>query len=87
MYSLELLRWGDSNEYTQHTFYDKIRNNPCNLLKYLLSWAIKKDLICKNEFELAMVNTSSVFESLRFYCAIAYFSLNSAEAGYSQILW
>ena len=25
VYSLESPRWGDSNEYTQHTFHDKIR--------------------------------------------------------------
>ena len=41
-------RWGDSNEYTQHTFHDKIR-------KFHGTW---------NEFELARVYEPSVYESL-----------------------
>ena len=41
VYSLESPRWGDSNEYTQHTFHDIIRTFPLNIHSYVFSWSIK----------------------------------------------
>ena len=66
MFSLESPRRGDSNGYTQYTIFNiNIDIQP------------KLSLICgyenfskglKNEFETAVVNESSGFEPLKFYC-------------------
>ena len=70
VYSLESPQWGDSNEYTQHTFaWLKRKTNPkisLNICFLELSDEFPRD--SKTKFELAMVNESSGFESLRFYC-------------------
>ena len=66
MFSLESPQRGDSNEYTQYTIsqYEK-ENNP--KLSQICNYGIcSKGL--KNEFEPAVVNESSVFEPLKFYC-------------------
>ena len=64
MLSLESPHLGDSNEYTQYTILNiKKENRP--KLSLICSYEIfSKGL--KNEFETAMVNEPSVFESLKF---------------------
>ena len=68
MFSLESPHRGDPNEsqYTQYTVFNiNIKNYP--KLSKICSYGIfSKEL--KNKFETAMVNESSVFESLKFYC-------------------
>ena len=66
MFSLELSRQGDSNEYTQHTILKmKNRKSPIIILNpQLLDFSQG----LKNEFEIAMVNEPLVFELLKFYC-------------------
>ena len=55
----------NSNEHTQHIFHNTIRKFP---------WAVKRiTYVLKNEFELAMVNKPSVFESLKFYWTYFFF--------------
>ena len=67
MCSLELPRWGGSNEYTQHT---KFMINKKISLNIWFSGAIGRILQgLKNEFELAIVNEPSVFELLWFDCS------------------
>ena len=66
VFSLESPQRGDSNEYTQYTIsQDKNETHP--KLSQICSYGI-----CskgpKNEFEPAVVNEPSVFESLKFYC-------------------
>ena len=61
MFSLESPHRGDSNEYTQNTIF-----NIEEKITLILSWDFSKGL--KNEFETAMVNELSVFETLKFYC-------------------
>ena len=66
MFSIESPHRGDSNEYTQYTIFNiNIKNHP--KLSQVCSYEIfSKGL--KNEFETAMVNESSVFQPLKFYC-------------------
>ena len=62
-----------SNDYTQHTFHDKIRNFPLNIHKYLFSWAIKRiSWGLKNEFELAIVNVAIGVRIIEVYCILIY---------------
>ena len=67
MFPLESPRRGDFNEYTQYTIFNikKKENHP--KLSQICSYGIfPRD--SRNEFETAVVNESSVFESLKFYC-------------------
>ena len=67
MLPLESPHRGDSNEDTKYTIFLYIQKK-INLI-YFKSAAIgffSKGL--KNEFETAVVNESSVFEPLKFYC-------------------
>ena len=66
MFSLESPHRGDSNEYTQHTIFNMKRKKTLIILSLSL-WDFSKGL--KNEFETAVVNESSVFEPLKFYCS------------------
>ena len=61
---------GDSNEYTKHTIFN-IKKITQNCLKHnnICSYGIFSQGL-KNEFEIAMVNESSVFEPLKFNCEI-----------------
>ena len=61
MFSLESPRRGDSNEYTQYTFFNVKRKSP-KITPNLLLWDLK------HEFETAVVNEPLVFEPLKFYC-------------------
>ena len=67
MYSLESPHRGDSNEYTQYTIFNiNTKNHP--KLSNICSYGIfSKGL--KNEFETAVVNESSAFKPLKFYCS------------------
>ena len=65
VFSFESPQRGDSNEYTQCTISQyETENNP--KLSQICSYGI-----CSkgrtNEFEIAMVNEPSMFESLKFY--------------------
>ena len=60
VFLLESLHQGNSNEYTQYTFFNIVPN------LHLLDFS--KGL--KNKFETAMVNEPSVFEPLKFYCTL-----------------
>ena len=66
VFSLESPHRGDSNEDTQYTTsqYEKA-NNP--KLSQICNYGIGSKGP-KNEFEPAVVNESSVFEPLKFYC-------------------
>ena len=67
MFSLESPQRGDSNDYTQYTvFYIKKRKITLNHAKCATKGFFSYGL--KNEFETAVVNKPSVFESLKFYC-------------------
>ena len=56
---------GDSNEYTQYTIFSIKKKVSLN---YLQSAVMGFFNGLKNEFERAVVNESSVFEPLKFYC-------------------
>ena len=66
VFSLKSPHRGDSNEYTQYaTFNINTKNQP--KLSQICSYEVfSKEL--QNEFETAVVNESSVFEPLKFYC-------------------
>ena len=66
MFSLESPHRGDSNEYTQYTFFNMNKKNTINYFKSAAMIFFHKGL--KNEFETAVVNEPSVFEPLKFYC-------------------
>ena len=68
VFSFESPHRGDSNEYTQNTIsqYEK-ENHPA--LPQICSYGIFSKGP-KNEFETAMVNETSVFEPLKFYCIL-----------------
>ena len=72
MYSLESPSLGDSNEYTQHIAHDKIEKKIPKLSINICFLGLLREFPrnSKNEFELAIVNEPSVFESVRFYCTL-----------------
>ena len=65
---LESPRQGDSSEYTQYTIIDIKKKINLIYPKYNNSAAMSQGL--KNEFEIALVNKPSVFETLKFYCIL-----------------
>ena len=66
MFSIESPYRGDSNENTQYTVYNINTKNHSKLSQVCSYEIFSKGL--KNEFETAVVNESSVFEPLKFYC-------------------
>ena len=70
MFSLESLHRGDSNGFTIYHFqYQKEnRSKLSQIWNYgtFFSWELK------HEFETAMVNETSVFEPLKFYCIMNF---------------
>ena len=66
MFTLESPHRGDSNEYTQYTIFNMNMKNTLNYPKSAAMGFFPEGL--KNEFETAVVNEPSVFESLKFYC-------------------
>ena len=74
LYSLESPHRGDSNKYTQHTIISIKRKSTEYIPNAIMSAAIGflyKGL--KNDFDIAVVNESSVFELLTFYCTCIHF--------------
>ena len=65
-FSLESPHRGDSNEYTQHTFFQYEKENHPKFSQICSHGIITTGL--KNEFETARVNEPSVFEPSKFYC-------------------
>ena len=72
MFSFQSPHREDSNEYTQHTIINIKMKFTLNYPKYdnvcsdgMFSWGLK------NEFEIAVVNETSVFESFKFYCILS----------------
>ena len=68
MFSIESPHRGDSNEYTQYTIFNTNTKNRPKLSQICSYEEFSKGL--KNEFETAVVNESSVFEPLKFYCML-----------------
>ena len=66
MFSIESPHRGDSNEYTQYTIFNINTKNRPKLSQICSYEEFSKGP--KNEFKRAVVNESSVFESLKFYC-------------------
>ena len=66
-YSLESSQWAiDSNEYTLHSFSNKIRNVLKIFLNICFLELSEKCPRVKNEFKSAMVNEALVIESLPY---------------------
>ena len=61
MFSLELPQRGDSNEYTQYTFFIIKKENPLKLSQICRYGIFSKGL--KNELETTVVNESSMFKT------------------------
>ena len=68
VFSLESLHRGDSNENIKYTIFNIKKEYHPKLSPICSDRMFSKGL--KNEFESAMVNEPSVFESLKFYCSI-----------------
>ena len=66
VFSLESPHRGDSNEYTQYTYFNIKKKITLNYSTSAAMAFCSKEL--KNEFETAMVNGPSVFEPPKFYC-------------------
>ena len=66
VFSLESPQRGDSNEYTQYAIFQYKKENIPKVSQICNYRICSKGL--KNEFETAVVNESSVFEPLKFYC-------------------
>ena len=71
LFSLESPYRGDSNEYTQYTFFNIKKKNHLKLFQICRYEIFSKGL--KNEFETTVVNEPSVFEPLNVYCNIPLF--------------
>ena len=67
VYSLESPQWGDSNEYTQHTFMLKKIEKISHLS--LLTWRYCQPSLARNFPSLELIfMVPKVFEPLKFYC-------------------
>ena len=66
MFSLESPHRGDSNEYTQYTFFNIRKKITLNDPKSAAMRFCAKGF--KDEFGTAVVNELSVFEPLKLYC-------------------
>ena len=76
VFSLESSHRGDFNEYTQYTIFNLNKKIILNFSNLHL-WDFSKGP--KNEFEIAVVNEPSVFESLNVNCNLAYATINSSH--------
>ena len=72
MFLLESPHRGDSNEYTQYTVFNIIKEDQPKLPPFLQPRDFPLGL--KNEFKTAVVNEPSVFEPLKFYCIYHIYS-------------
>ena len=70
VFSVESPHRGDSNENTQYTVFNINTKNHSKLSQVCSYEIFSKGL--KNEFETAVVNESSVFEPLKFYCSFVH---------------
>ena len=70
VFSLESPQRGDSNEYTQYTISQYIKENHPKLSQVCNYGVCFKGP--KNEFETSVVDEPSVFEPLKFYCTLIY---------------
>ena len=68
MFSLESPHRGDSNENIKYTIFNIEKEYHPKLSQICSDRMFSKGL--KNEFESAVVNEPTVFESLKFYCSI-----------------
>ena len=68
VFSSESPHRDDSNEYTQYTIFNIKKKIALNCPNASAMVSFSKGL--KNEFETAVVNEPSVFESLKFYCIL-----------------
>ena len=75
MFSIESPHRGDSNEYTQYTFFNIKKKITLKFSQSAAMGFFSKGL--KNEFETAVVNEPSVFEPLTYYCSWFYLHKNS----------
>ena len=66
--SLESPHREDSNEYTKYTIFNIYKKENHTKLSRIYSYGISEGL--KNEFELAVINEPSVFETLKFSCIL-----------------
>ena len=66
MFSLESPHEGDSNEYIQYIIFNINTKHLPNLSQIWSYEIFAKGL--KNEFDSAVVNESTAFEPLKFYC-------------------
>ena len=64
--SCVLIHRGDSNEYTQYTIFNINKKHTLNYPYSAAMGFFSNGL--KNEFERAVVNETSVYEPLKFYC-------------------
>ena len=71
MFSLESPHRGDSNVYTQYTIFVIKKKTTPDYSKSAAMGFFPRD--SKNEVETAVVNESSVFEPLKFYCISTIF--------------
>ena len=85
MYSLESPHLGDSNEYTQHNIISIKKNHP-KYPRSVMSAAMAFCLLgAQDEFEIAVVNESSVFESLKFYCNSFICEFDKAQNNWAKV--
>ena len=73
MFSLDSPQQGDSNVYTEYTISQYKNENHPKLCQICNNGICSKGP--KNEFKTAVVNESSVFEPLKFYCIPEHFEL------------
>ena len=71
MVSLESPHQGNSNEYIQYTFFIIKKENHLYYPKSAAEGFFSKGL--KNNFETAVANEPSVFETLKVYCTYFFF--------------
>ena len=77
MFSIESPHRGDSNENSQYTIFNMFTKNHPKLPEVCSYEIFSKGL--KNEFETAVVNEPSVFETLKFYCNLFLINLRVTD--------
>ena len=83
VFSSESPQRGDSNEYTQNTISQYKKENHPKLSQICNYGICSKGL--KNEFERAVVNETSVFEPLKFYCMCCFSGVIDVFSGGGSI--
>ena len=69
MFSLKSPHRGDSNDNTKYTIFNIKKKTTLKYPKSAAMGFCSKGL--KNEFEIAVVSETSVFEPLKFYCTLS----------------